>query len=546
MSCIRLLAGCLTMTLLCGPLAPDTRAQKPGEFVESVFRGFLEAQMERERQAARDRQEELDRHRYPYGKQPPAVPIGPRVPVSPELQTYRTTLGSFAGHSTSLAAGLQRSTAGVRGLQPLMTDVLKLKTTASLLNERARQVNDFALLRQEYGGLDCQWHDLAFQLEQLRGLNSASLASIQQLDLHSDRICRLLGLEPQFDRDAVIRLSVETAAHLDTLLDDVEYELYGLEGSDSLARECRGLAEQCRRLSGIAGGASYDELVTKYSSFVSDWRTFAARLYPFDNAYCDRSVRRIRSCNRRAFERLWTPLSIDRIYLVYLSEQLAREVDSLFDNMTVKSLVQMPAVGQQAVLSTASELYTHCQRYRECVGNNSPLGDLMSDYMQIHDRWTTLDSYLTPVTSPSVVAGRRLVMAYDAELRAILRVPARLDRARLIQLAASLEGLAEHLQYDVRRYGRYYQSLSFRDQAYQSSDAFYAQARNLHSQLQDGASLKNLQATCNGAITTWGSVSKIIGAMPNSGLTSSRYQLISESSQEILPVIAELATTLGV
>jgi hypothetical protein len=269
------------------------------------------------------------------------------------------------------------------------------------------------------------------------------------------------------------------------------------------------------------------------------------KLYPHHNTYCDRSIRRIHSCHQELFEQLWTPLAIDRDYLRYISHAMADEVNSLFENMTNKSLVQMSPAEQQAVLQTARELYGYCEHYCHCVDNDNPLNDLMSDYIKIDRQWQTLDRYLNPITAQTVVTSRRLVTAYGIELRGLLRVPARLDRAHALGLAASLEELAGHLRYDTRRYARYYRNPSFRNQAFQHSDAFYSQARNLHAHLQRRASLNEIQSRCNGAVTTWESFSTTINAMPQNGLSSTRYQYLNDARQELLPVIAELATLLG-
>ena len=45
-------------------LAQTARAQRRGEVVEGLLRGFLEVQLERERQKALERQELADRHRH--------------------------------------------------------------------------------------------------------------------------------------------------------------------------------------------------------------------------------------------------------------------------------------------------------------------------------------------------------------------------------------------------------------------------------------------------------------------------------------------------
>ena len=526
-------------------LPPPVRAQRRGEIVEGLLRGFLEVQLKKERQKSLERQQAADRYRH---IPPPSVPGSPRpapARVSPEIQASRTTLNQFARQSAALADGMHPSLARVRGARPLMADVLRLKTTAALMYGQAQKSSDFALLREEFGCLDCQWRDLSFQLQQLRGWDANTIGQIRQLDGCCDRLCRVMELEPQFDREAVFRLSVETTAYLTTLLDDIQYELYGRPGAAPLVGECRRLVEQSRRMSGLASGAPYDDLLTKYAAFVSNWRTFAAEVYAFENPYCGRSVRRIRSCNRGVFDRLRRPLPIDRTYLTHVSHMIAYEVDLLLENMTVKALVQMPPNNQQAVLDTARQLYGQCSHYCDCVEKDSTLNDLMMDYIEINNQWASLDGYLAPVTSARVVASRRLISEYDTELCGLLHVPATLDRAHAMQLAASLEELAEQLRYDVRRYARYYRTDSFRNQAYQNSDTFYVRAQNLHAYLQKGAGIKELRAGCNGVVTDWASLTRVISAMPANGVSSSRYQFVDESRQEVLPVIAELTMLLG-
>lgn len=149
------------------------------------------------------------------------------------------------------------------------------------------------------------------------------------------------------------------------------------------------------------------------------------------------------------------------------------------------------------------------------------------------------------MTSRSVVVRRRLITGYGTELRQLLRVPATLDRDHALELAASLEEMSQHLRYDVRRYSRYLSSAAFRAQAYQRSDDFYVQARDLHTQLQQGASLEQIQLSCDGMVTSWEAFSKTISSMPAAGLAQTRYQVMEDARQELLPVMAEVVTILG-
>lgn len=536
----------LVGTLLAITLAlvsPSAQAQR-GERVEGLLRGFLELQMQKERQKAIERQRALEQQRNQQPARPsPASPI--RVEASPQMQSYRSSLGAFSTQANTLANALEQSSVDVRGVRSLMPEMLKLKTTAAIMHEHARETHDLDLVRDSYRDLDNQWRNLSFQLQQLRGIDSTTTGFIRKLDGHCDSICNLFHLKHQFNRGAILRLAFQTEAHLRTLLESIEYDLYDRDGAEPLASKCRGLAEQCRRLGVFVSDASYDDVITKYSSFVTDWRTLATELYPYQDPHCSRCIRRIRTCNQQVFEQLRLPLSIDRAYLSHVSRGLSEEVNSLFENMTIRSLIQLPPAQQQAMLSAARELYGQCEHYCKCVEQNAPLDDLMSDYIAINDQWTTLDRYLSPLAAKSVVASRRTITAHDHDLRGLLRVPSRMNREHALQLAASLEEVAQHLRYDVRRYGRYYRTATFRDQAYQASDAFYLNAKSLRDDLQTTSDIKKLQARCNSAVTSWESFSKVITAMPQNGLTSSRYQFVDQSRQELLPVIAELATLLG-
>lgn len=375
----RLIAGSLLGAMVIGLLPNGGYAQRRGEVVEEILRGFIEVQIEKDRRKAVERQQLHDRQRH----LPPPVRPNTTAGASIEVRRYRAKLGQISQQSQALTLTMQKSAVRVRGIQPLMNDALTIKTRARLMYEKSTQVNDISLLREEYCELDCEWRELAFQLQQLRGLDATTLAHTRQLTAYSDDMCDLLELEPQFDREAVFRLAVETCAHLESLVEDIEFELYDVPGSPMLVRECRGLTEQSRRVGSLVNRATYDELITKYSTFVSDWRTFAAKLYPHHNVQCDRSIRRIHSCNQQVFEQLWTPLAIDRQYLRYVSHAMADEVNRLFENMTVKTLVQMPGAKQQSILQTARALYGHCEHYCECVDGDRPMNELLTDYIAI-------------------------------------------------------------------------------------------------------------------------------------------------------------------
>jgi hypothetical protein len=527
--------------LVVAQLPSGAYAQRRGELVEGLLRSFLESQLENERDQAIHKQELQDRQRHGPKLEPPA-PRRPGAPAPANVQAYRAKLGLLANQSAGLTVAMQKSSSRVRGVQTLMPAALTLKTRSAVMFQQSTKIQDLSLLREEYRNLDSDWRTLSFQLERLGGLDAATHTHVRQMNRHCDELCSLLELESQFDREEVFTLSVETTTHLKTLIEDIEFELYAVKDSPILARECRGLAEQSRRVAAMVNVASYEELVTNCSSLVSNWRRFAVKLYPHKNSHCARSIRRIHIANQQVFEQLWTPLALDRDYLRFVSHEMSDQVNALFENMSVRTLVELPASEQQALLQTARELYGLCEHYCQCVDGNSSLHELVSDYRQIDQQWRTLDGYMIQIDTPIIANGRRTVSGYNTELRDLMNVPAQFDRAHALELAASLQELAAHLHYDTRRYGRYYNNTTFRNQAYQRSEAFLKQTQTLHLHLQQGSDTDALRTSCNGAVTAWNDYSETLSAMPRNGLSQERNQVFSASSQDVLPVIAELAT----
>ena len=422
---------------------------------------------------------------------------------------------------------------------------MTLSTRSQLMHQRSRGFRNLALLRDEYSKIDFQWRELSFRLKRLNGFDRETLARIRALDGYCDRLCKQLELQPQLDRQRIVRLTIETTTHLSTLLEDVELELSHLPAAAELTKGCRGLTEQCRQLGDSCGRSSYDSIIQRYTTFVTDWRKFAPKLYTIKNPHCERSIRRIHSCHQRVFEQLRRPLEVDGVYLRYVSHALTNHVNAMFENMTVKTLVQLPEAEQATVLKLARALHGHCKKYCQCVDDNSALPVLVANYVLIDNQWPKLDRHLKLIKSRSVVASRRLVKAYELELRHLLNIPDRLDRAHEVQLAAAIETSAQHLRYDVRRFARSYSTAGFRTRAYQSSDAFYARSKRVHSLLQQDADLSQIQTATNNMLRSWRSFSQVVSSMRKNGLSQRRYEYMDEARQEVVPLIAELATQLS-
>ena len=471
----------------------------------------------------------------------PVLRPRPRIRLGQNLRygDYQRSLRSFADQSTELVSQLQRTPRGVTGVGPLLGEAWELKATANWLADGARNTLDPYAVSQRYCDLDCQWRNLSYRLRNLSGLDAACVRCVERLDNLSDRLCSDLGVDPQFDRQAMLEQMVMATSYIDTLLDDIEYELNAEPDSQSLLSEGRRLQQEIRRAAEFVPGATYDEIANQFTQFVGGWRRFAAKLYAYNNPHIDRRLTRIRDCGEQVYSLLWIPPSVDRAYLEHVASKLSHDVQHLFEHITVGTLVSLPTEVQRVVLTDGGPMYRRAKQFHEYVGQRIPYQDLRQHFRAVDQQWANLSAQLRSTQALGLHC--RSIDRHNQELRDLLGIPQPIDRQRALRLVASLEGLAETLNSDVHRYRRYYRSENFRGNACRSAEVFYNHAKSLHQQVASGTDLDRLQASCESMVRAWGPLSDVVTAMPNNGLTGNRYRRVDNSRQHLMRVVAELA-----
>lgn len=526
-----------------------------GQIVEGLFRTLLDTHLERERRKRDEQKQRQQDNQRRRDTSPQARPNQPRPaqnrpvnrqvpPANPSRGNvrygdYQRSLKGFADQSTELVSQLQRTSRGVKGVGPLLGEAWELKATAHWLADGARGTMDPYSVSERYCDLDCQWRNLSYRLRSLNGLDQSATRCIERLDGLSDRLCSDLGVTPQFDRKAMLEQMVMATSYIDTLLDDIEYELNTEPNCEALLSEGRRLQQEIRRAAEFVPDADYDEIANEFTRFVGGWRTLAGKLYPYNNAHINRRLTRIRGCGEQVYSLLWIPPSVDRAYLENVARRMSDDVQQLFEQITVGTLVSLPPDVQRLVLTDGGQMYRRAKRFHEYVGQRIPYQDLRQHFRAVDEQWSNLSAQLR--SSQALGLRCRSIDRHHHELRGLLGIPQPIDRQRALQLVASLEGLAETLNSDVHRYRRYYRSENFGGNACRSAEMFYNHAKSLHQQVAGGTDLERLQTSCESMVRAWTPLSDFVTAMPNNGLTGNRYRRVDSSRQHLMRVVAELA-----
>ena len=133
-------------------------AQTGRELIGGLLRDLLESEIERRR-----RKDERQPNR------PLFVPSGtgqqPKIVVSPKSGQARGYFETFSSESRRLAERLQREARTVPGVRAHLSDILKLRSRADLLNRRYATAQPDHVLIQDIQALDSDWRSAAYSSE---------------------------------------------------------------------------------------------------------------------------------------------------------------------------------------------------------------------------------------------------------------------------------------------------------------------------------------------------------------------------------------------
>ncbi|QDS92901.1 hypothetical protein FF011L_16550 [Roseimaritima multifibrata] len=527
-----------------------------GQLLEGLFRSVVEAELERAREqeeAARRRAADAANRPLPSGPPPHRLPDAPPPRPRPNsansgpdrkrLESLRDLLDRFSHHSSDLATQLRQPSNRIPGVRELVAPALHLQAHADALARQAAAETNYRNLIGNYEELDGDWRQLSFSLRSLSGLSAQTRRDVDALDDYSNQICRILGIETQFNRERMQDLLVACTTYMEVLLDDLRY-MRSVPGQERLIQDGRILEERLRREATFVSKGSLGEIMPRFHQFVTEWRVYSARLYDLNDPYIDRRLERIRHCGSEVFALLSMPASPDMGYFQHIANRLHSEVLQLMDGLSIRALARLPREQQNRILADTRQLYRASDDLKKHADEgDDDLAHLREVVNDIDRRWHALESQISglPSVQPNNLAA---INQYTHELLDIVGTHQALDRAQAIQLAAALEGEAEYLFADIQRYRRYYTPASFASSFLGNSDQFLQLSRRLHSQLANDANLGALQETGGLLLKTWDQLSGEASTLSQHGLAGSRPARIQNGIRETAKTMADLAAML--
>lgn len=518
----------LAATLGCG--TPAALAQQPpssggSEFVDGMVRSLMESQMPRP----------STRSAAPFSR--PGVTVSDQV-----IRDARANLAGFAQELSQLVRILYQDADRTPGLRSLIGESLQLSAQATMLAQESARENTLDWFALEFQRVDTDWRQLSFRLRELRHLSDQAQRFLGRTDAYHARLTEMLQVGPQFDRSELIRQATVLATDLYHLLEEIDIGVTDARARYELLVDGRRVYQQSRRLAVDSEQArTLEEIHGMYREFQTLWDPFVTRLRPLQLRYIDREVQRVQEADRMLRNLLMLPAEMDRSELIHMTELLQRELDRLMDGVTLRNLAAL-TTGRDQIVSFASDFYSACGDFSECVRNGESAETMAELYQYLDGNWQRVAGVLQQADPPEARQVYRQLDRAIEDIRKQLSVQPVVDRERLGWLAAELDNRAGNLERDIRTTISARPNVfpaTFRTQATTAAQQFRATARQLNRDIVTGQSINVVRERTNQLAQQWTALLAYIDRFP----ATDRDQLYA-TRQQIAPVIVDLQASL--
>ncbi len=430
------------------------------QFVDSLLQSLIESQLNR-------------------NAPPPNRPPLPRP--DDNLVIARKHLDSFSSHSTELVNHWSANAARSPGTRQMLGDLIKLNASVASIQSRAANARRIEDLQPDFVTLDRDWRLMSYRMKQMDDLSPECSRCIGHLNEVDAALCSVLGVSPQVDYHALATATIAINTDLSHLIQDIEFELPRTRTGRALIAEASQLQQRALSLSDVVSQRRpYEALVGAFQGFYGEWRNLAGKIQQVDSRHLERNVRRIEESAHAIHELLWLAADVDYGRLSYLATALRRDVDGLFDVVSLNVLLELPAANR--VLPIASEFYGLCENFSNSVESHSPLSQLQSDYRYLLQSWPELSGCFAPCRTPAVTQSLKGIEESFISLRDAVGLAAAIDWRHVNEVAAGLVVSSDIAVDEVQRHvysnARYDQQ--FRFESARDAAAFRGAARRLH------------------------------------------------------------------
>lgn len=388
----------------------STASAQNGAFLESLFRSIAEQQIDDTRRRS---------ERPQPSRQPP--PSRPR-----DVHPFEVTLSQFDADLAALMPLVQSAARTNREYRTQLPRLYRLQADVRALAGLAERSSSLQPLVPAFQAIDQHYRELSFQLREIPDRDRAVRNQIARCDSTSRTLTNLIGIAPQFDRQALHNQMVIAATYIQALMDDLPSARMPTERSRALVHDARLLRQTILEESDQVGTASYEEIVTRFTDFVARWRSFAEAVAAARDPMLDRRLARVTQCGDETYAILWMapppnrlpPSGLPTTYPEqWIADAAALEgIADYFhaDLVRLKNYLR-PAGYARSVIDHAAELHEIAETIHNQLDAGEPFDRLQRSASRLADVWQSMADEIDLIGQRGLTSRRAQAVAQQQQ-----------------------------------------------------------------------------------------------------------------------------------
>ncbi len=429
-----------------------------------------------------------------------------------DRRVVQNLLTESIDESERLYRSLQNDMRRAPNIRPFLSELLSMRTRAARMAQDMNANVSLERLQPQFQQLDSDWRFMSHKLSQTSQLSTASRDSVDRIDRIGRSLEKQFKMEPQLDLRALLIELSGLASSVRNLVQDLEIDPSGSNVIYRLVMDARKLDQQAIRVQNLVlDQADYTQIVTEYQRFAQMWVALSPDLRKLNNRMVERSMRNILLADSRLHDLLWLDQQTNRENLRQISDGLMKNVDEFYARVSLKLLLHFKDV--ERILQTSDDFYGTVQNFRDCVDRNEDERTMLECYRYVEEYGNAFVRSYEPLRSEMGRVVLREIEDGIVSLRNELNLAGTvtsIDTRAMLPTAASLENLAEHLNYDVKAW-LYQARPTISSQVQQASDRFVKRTARIHRMLESRPTANELKKETSDLIAEWRTIYEFLG-----------------------------------
>ena len=439
---------------------------------------------------------------------PRTSPLGPNAKPIDYSKVNKQALANLMkealDESNRLYASLEQDYRRYPQLRSLLADLYSLRSLTSRITQDMNAGVPLETIVEDFRRIDADWRVLSHRMDQSTGLSKATLASVDRLDAIDKQVGTQFQVEPSLDyRELNSRLSILESA-LYNISEELSYDMNGTAKTAQIVNDCRKMQQQITRVADLVlDQYPYDRIVSEYNRFDRAWISTRDQLRTVNNPVVDRAVSRANQADSAVHELLWLETTSNRVQMKQIADTLIRNVDEFYSRTPLKLLLSFKNAAD--TLAIADEFYGSVLNLKDNLNRNESDEVLIESYGYVEESGAKFTRTFRTMQSQQGIVVLRQIEDAMAALRTELHLGgtvALVDSRRLLPIAASLENLADQLDFDVKQWVNSKRP-AYRNEVLQASAAFMARTQRMSKMMNATPTLTELQREADSLYVEW-------------------------------------------